>query len=268
MAIDLADYQRKSRKAVMAFWGNRGKAKQRQIEAGVIDQGERASVTGGKNMDGFTSLVMDLVRANGLSLAQIHQKRSLLTLPGYFRPTKMWDLLVMNEGRLIAAIELKSQVGSFGNNFNNRTEESIGTAHDFWTAYREGAFGRQPRPLVAWLMLVEDAPKSRSPVRDKSPHFPVFPEFQGASYLKRYDILCQRLVTEQLYSAASVIASPRTAGITGKFQDLSEMTSLKTFVTALAGHFATEAARLSTGAKNRSTPNRRGETGAAPDSRK
>jgi hypothetical protein len=24
---------------------------------------------------------------------------------------------------------------------NNRTEEAIGTGHDFWTAYREEAFG-------------------------------------------------------------------------------------------------------------------------------
>jgi hypothetical protein len=244
MAIDLVNYDRKAREAVMAFWGNREKAKQKQIEAGVTDQGERAGVTGGKNMDGFTALVIDLVKANGLSHAEIHQKRALLTLPGYFRPTKLWDLLIIHQGRLIAAIELKSQVGpSFGNNFNNRTEEAIGTAHDFWTAYREDAFGRHPRPLVAWLMLVEDAPGSRSGVRDRSPHFPVFPEFQGASYLGRYDILCQRLVKEQLYSTASIMASPKTASSNGDYQDLSEMTSLKTFVTALAGHFATEAAR-------------------------
>jgi hypothetical protein len=195
-------------------------------------------------MDGFTALAIDLVKANGLEQAQIHQRRALLTLPGYFRPTKLWDLLIIHQGRLIAAIELKSQVGpSFGNNFNNRTEEAIGTAHDFWTAYREDAFGKHPRPLVAWLMLVEDATGSRSPVRDRSPHFPVFPEFQGASYLSRYDILCQRLVKEQLYSTASVLASPRTAVTSGEYRDLSDMTSLKTFVTALPGHFATEAAR-------------------------
>lgn len=131
------------------------------------------------------------MRANGLAHAQIHQSRTVLTLPGYFRPTKLWDLLVIHQGELIAAIELKSQVGpSFGNNFNNRTEEAIGTAHDFWTAYREGAFGKQPRPFAGWLMLVEDAPQSRSPVRDSSPHFPVFEEFKGASYLKRYELLC------------------------------------------------------------------------------
>ncbi len=244
MALDLADYDRKAREAVMAFWGNREKARKKQIEAGTVDQGERAGVTAGKNMDEFIALVIDLVRANGLAHASIHQQRALLTLPGYFRPTKLWDLLVLNEGRLIAAIEFKSHVGpSFGNNFNNRTEEAIGTSHDFWTAYREGAFGRNPRPFVAWMMLVEDAPGSRSPVRDKSPHFPVFPEFQGASYLKRYDILCQRLVQEQLYTTAAVITSPRTAVTTGEHSNLSEMTSLKTFVTSFAGHVAAEAAR-------------------------
>ncbi len=244
MAVDLVEYERKAREAVMAFWGNREKAKQKQIEAGTIDQGERAGVTAGKNMDGFIALVIDLVKANGLAHASIYQTRALLTLPGFFRPTKLWDLLVMDQGQLIAAIEMKSQVGpSFGNNFNNRTEEAIGTAHDLWTAYREDAFGQQPRPFVGWLMLVEDCPRSRSSVRDNSPHFPVFPEFQGASYLQRYDILCQRLVKEQLYTTASVITSPRTAVNSGDFSDLSSMTSLKTFVASLAGHVAAESAR-------------------------
>jgi len=245
MAIDLVDYERKAREAVQAFWGNRAAARQKQIESGKADQGERAGVTAGKNMDGFIALILDIIRANGLAHADIHQKRAVLTLPGFFRPTKLWDLLVIHKGELIAAIELKSQVGpSFGNNFNNRTEEAIGTAHDLWTAYREGAFGKQPRPFVGWLMLVEDASESRSPVRDNSPHFPVFEEFKGASYLQRYDLLCQKLTQEQLYTTASVIASPRTAADSGDFSSLSSMTSLKTFVTSLAGHIAAEAARL------------------------
>jgi hypothetical protein len=95
-----------------------------------------------------------------------------LTLPGFFRPTKSWDVLVTNKGRLVAAVELKSQVGSFGNNLNNRTEEAIGTAVDLWTAHRDGAFGKDaPPPFVGWLMLIEDSAKSRTPVRCSSPHF-------------------------------------------------------------------------------------------------
>jgi type II restriction enzyme len=245
MALDLVDYERKAREAVRIFWRSREAARQRQMKSGKADQGERAGVTSGKNMDGFLALMLEIVKANGLIDAEIIRNRTMLTLPGYFRPTKLWDLLVIYKGELIAAIELKSQVGpSFGNNFNNRTEEAIGTAHDLWTAYREGAFGQQPRPFVGWLMMVEDAPKSRTPVRDFSPHFPVFEEFKGASYLQRYDLLCRRLVQEQLYTTAAVITAPRNAADTGEFAELSPMTSLRTFVTALAGHVAAEAARL------------------------
>nr|P26919.1 RecName: Full=Type II restriction enzyme AbrI; Short=R.AbrI; AltName: Full=Endonuclease AbrI; AltName: Full=Type-2 restriction enzyme AbrI [Azospirillum brasilense]CAA44567.1 restriction endonuclease AbrI [Azospirillum brasilense] len=171
MALELADYERKARESVMAFWGNREKARQKQQESGKPDQGERRRDRR-KNMDGFCALVIDIIRANGLHRAEIHQKRALLTLPGYFRPTKLWDLLVIQDRRLVAALEFKSQVGpSFGNNFNNRTEEAIGTAHDLWTAYREGAFGQSPRPFVGWLMLVEDAPESNQRRADTSPHF-------------------------------------------------------------------------------------------------
>ena len=131
MALDLVDYQQKTHEAVKAFWGNRAAARLKQIESGKADQGERAGVTAGKNMNGFLALMIDIVRANGLADAELYHKRTLLTLPGYFRPTKLWDLLVMYKGELVVAIELKSQVGSFGNNFNNRTEEAIGTAHDF-----------------------------------------------------------------------------------------------------------------------------------------
>ncbi|MXY66536.1 restriction endonuclease [Candidatus Poribacteria bacterium] len=244
MAIDLADYELKAREAVKQFWGSRERARQKQSEAGKTDQGERAGVTAGKNMDEFIALVIDIVQANGLEHAEIHQQRRVLTLPGYFRPTKLWDLLVIDQGRLVAALEFKSQVGpSFGNNFNNRSEEAIGTAHDFWTAYREGAFGEQVRPFVGWLMLLEDAPASRSPVKDSSPHFPIFEEFKGASYAERYNILCRKLVQENLYTAASILISPRSASVDGNYSEMAEITGLRTFVAGLAGHVAAEAAR-------------------------
>lgn len=245
MALDLADYEKRTTSAVSAFWSSRAHAREKQLAAGKNDPGERAGVTAGKNMDEFLGLLIDIVKANGLAHAEIHQRRAVVTLPGYFRPTKLWDLLVIHKGQLIAAIELKSQVGpSFGNNFNNRAEEAIGTAHDFWTAYREGAFGPESRPFVGWLMLVEDAAASRAVVKEKSPHFPVFKEYQGASYLERYDLLCQRLMKEQLYTTAALIASHRGADQAGAHAPMSDMTSFKTFVASLAGHIAGEAARL------------------------
>jgi len=244
MPLDLADYDAKTREAIRDFWEGRKRAKQKQLRSGKTDQGERAGVTSGKNMDGFTALVKAIVRANGLAHAQLHETRSVLTLPGFFRPTKLWDLLVINEGRLIAAFEFKSQVGpSFGNNFNNRAEEAIGTAHDFWTAFREGAFGSQTPPFLGWIMLLEDCEKSTAPVRENSPHFPIFEGFKDASYSQRYDLLCRTLIQERLYTAACTLTSPRSAENTGSYEILSEQTSLRRFVSELAGHIATEAMR-------------------------
>lgn len=245
MPLDLADYEQKAREATMAFWGNRQKALEAKVKAGTIDVGERGAVTAGNTMDGFAALIIDLVNANGLGSASIYRNRAALTLPGFFRPTKLWDVLIIKDGRLVAAVEMKSQVGpSFGNNANNRAEEAIGTAQDFWTAYREGAFGNHARPFVGWIAMIEDAEKSRRPgMRESSRHFPIFPEFRNVSYLGRYDLLCQKLVKENLYTAACTLASPREAVTTGDFRDMSELSSLKAFVTAFAGHIAAEAAR-------------------------
>lgn len=245
MTLELLDWEQRSVDAVRSFWTSRTFARQSQAARGKSDQGERGGVTAGKNMDGFLTLVSDIIKANGLANAEIHTERSLVTLPGFFRPTKLWDLLVMHRGELIVAIELKSQVGpSFGNNFNNRAEEAIGAGHDVWTAFREKAFGYQPPPFVGWMILVEDAPKSRRPVKDKSIHFPVFEEFVDATYLTRYDLLCQKLIREQLYTAAAVIASPKTAVTNGEYTCLSPMTDLRSVISSLAGHVASAAARL------------------------
>ena len=245
MGLDLSNYEDRAADATHLFWSTRADAASRQEESGRVDQGERAGVTAGKNMDGFVRLIADLVEANGLHDAQVHTTKGLITLPGYFRPTKDWDLLVMRHGKLIAAIELKSQVGpSFGNNFNNRTEEAIGTAHDLWTAFRECALGEQSRPFLGWLMMVEDAPESRRPGQhDASKHFPTFPEFKNASYLQRYEILCRRLVQENFYTEACLVTSTRQDGPLGEYGDMSEGTSLRRFVAAFSGHIAAQAAQ-------------------------
>lgn len=201
-------------------------------------------MTAGKNLDGFFDLIKGVVNANGLPEASVHRSRGLITLPGYFRATKQWDALVVDDGRLIAAIEFKSHVGpSFSNNTNNRAEEAIGTAADLWTAHREAAFGDPGRPFVGWIMVLEDCPASRAPVATKSPHFPVFPEFVGASCADRYRILCERLMRESLYGSAALMLTRREDAVDGGFTGMTEATGLHAFVASLAGHVATEAAK-------------------------
>ena len=240
MSLDLTPLDKYSAAAVEYFWGARSDATLKQRQGGKADQGERAGVTGGHNMDGFMMLLVELAKANGMPDAEIFTAASVVTLPGFFRPTKRWDLVIVSDNRLVAAIELKSQVGpSFGNNFNNRTEEAVGAAHDFWTAFREGAFGNGPRPFLGWLILVEDCEKSRAPgQRLDTPHFEVFPAFIGASYLQRYDILCRKLVLENLYTHAALVTSNRNPDQPGAYRSLSESTGLLAFASAFAGHVA------------------------------
>lgn len=243
MALDLANYREQARDAIKVFWGNREAAARKQAETGNIDKGTRGAVTAGNNLNGFLALIQSLVRANGLQDASIHVDKGMVVLPGYFRPNKQWDVVVMRGNRLVAALEFKSQVGSYGNNYNNRTEEAIGTAHCLWTAFREGALGDEPRPFLGWLMVVGDEAGSRSPVRASAPHFKVFPEWLDASYIQRYDQLCQKLVKEGLYSAAALLATPPHSAETGAYEEVSKLSSLEYFVTSFAGHIAAEAAR-------------------------
>lgn len=245
MTINLNDLEVQAQRAVQKFWIVRAAAATQQRLRGFADQGERAGVTGGKNMDGFVGLIADLVAANGLPDAKLCMTRGVNTLPGYFRPTKDWDLLVMREGVLIAAIELKSQVGpSFGNNFNNRSEEAIGSAVDLWTAFREGALGDHPSPFVGWLIHVEEAEDSTRPIRVAEPHFGVFAEFRDTSYLQRYEQLCRRLVLEKHYNEAALIISSREGGLRGEYRELSDATGLTRFASAFAAHIARVAALL------------------------
>jgi hypothetical protein len=161
---------------------------------------------------------------------------SSVELPGYFRPEKKWDLVVVHGDALAAAIEFKSQVGpSFGNNQNNRTEEAIGNATDIWTAYREGRFGTI-RPWLGYLFLLEEAPGSTKPVRVKQPLFEVDPAFVGASYKQRYELLCRRLVLERLYDAACFVTA--AAGPTTPIHEPAPDLSFDAFDKAIRGRAA------------------------------
>src|SRR5205085_10320257 len=156
--------------------------------------------------NGFINLACELLVENGIPAAAIF-RTSQRELPGYFRPTKDWDVVVVWDRQLVVALEFKSQVGSFGNNYNNRTEEALGNATDLWTAYREGTFAPSPRPCLGYFMLCEEARESVRPVGVREPHFRVFEDFRGASYTRRYELLCERMVRERLYDVACLLLS-------------------------------------------------------------
>jgi len=152
---------------------------------------------------------------------------------------KKWDLVVVRDGELLAALELKSHIGpSFGNNYNNRTEEALGNATDLWRAFREGKFGKSPRPWLGYLMMLEETDDSLAPVAVREPHFEVFPEFRGASYARRYELLCDRLVKESLYTASCLLLSTRESGQRGEYREPVPELGFERFVKPLVAHVA------------------------------
>src|SRR5690606_4020694 len=99
------------RAATREYWSHRALQSQKQVAKGSTrDVGTRNEVTGGQHLNGFVTLVCELVMAAGYESDHVRFKTGV-DLPGYYRPMKKWDIVVIRNGRLCAAVELKSQVG-------------------------------------------------------------------------------------------------------------------------------------------------------------
>lgn len=247
------DIETRLQQAVQQYWDARAANKEKQIGSGRIDAGTRGEVTGGTQMVALETLVADILCDVGLKRLDV-RTRTALELPGYFRATKKWDLVVVSEGQLVLAMEFKSQAGkSIGNNVNNRTEEAVGSASDLWTAYREGRFGQgAPTPFLGYLFLLEDRASVWQPVANKEPYFNVDAVFRGSAtqssragvtkyrgitYASRYETLCRRLVLERMYNATCFLLATNTRAtvISQPAQDLT----FARFAAALRGHAVT-----------------------------
>lgn len=189
--------------AVRSYWSVR-------TSQGVtgLGEGSGADVRGGRHFDELQQLVAQPFLEAGFLPNQLKTGRRA-TLPGYYRPTKDWDLVVTDGDTLVAAFELKSLGGpSFGNNFNNRAEEAIGNASDLWKAYEVGSLGRV-RPWAGYFFLIEDHPRSRTPVRNTVGAGSIAAELRGLTYCERAENLCGRLLQDQLYDAVCFATSSR-----------------------------------------------------------
>lgn len=230
------ELDKRLRKAIRTFWKTRAKQDQSQgSTSGQRDAGNRRAVTGGKHLDGFIDLCRDIIAEAGIPEEQIYSK-GRKELPGYFRAEKNWDLVVVAKDSILVAVEFKAQVGSFGNNCNNRMEEAIGNAADIWAAYREGAFKPSARPWLGYIFLLEDCEKSQKPVGIRQPHFPVFPEFVGASYARRYELLCEKLLRDRLYDGASLILTREKDRRRGSYSCPSDELDFRRFAASLTAH--------------------------------
>jgi len=71
------------------------------------------------------------------------------------------------------------------------------------------------------------------------PHFKVLPEFGGASYMRRYELFCRKLVLERHYTSAAFITSSSQEGLSGAFKTPADDLSVGRFARVLVAHVAT-----------------------------
>jgi hypothetical protein len=111
----------------------------------------------------------------------------------------------------------------------------MGSALDLWTAYREGAFNSTLRPWLGYFFMLEDCENSNKPVKVQEPHFKVFPEFVDASYAKRYELFCRKLIRERHYTASSFLLSSKISGRRGEYKEPAADLYFEMFVRSMIG---------------------------------
>jgi len=125
-----------------------------------------------------------------------------------------------------AAYEIKIQKKSIGKKQDNRIEESIGNAIDFWEAYEKRIFGSLlPRPWLGYLFVGKYSEGEETKgVEISQPLIRVDPifsgrndnewkaenKFKGVSYAERYRILLERMIAKKLYDGAAFLVTDET----------------------------------------------------------
>ncbi len=194
--------------AVAAYWGVKASQKNLSAIKDAVGAGTAGSVRGGKHFDVIAALLAKFFLDEGYPPEDIRvAKKQGLELPGYYRPQKQWDVVVVHQKTLVAAFELKALGGpSFGNNYNNRVEEALGSAVDLRRSALTELYPGE-KPWLGYFFIMEDHPKSRSSVKMAKGALPPHEEWVGKSYQQRFAMFCQRLMAEDLYDAACYITS-------------------------------------------------------------
>lgn len=233
--VTLDDVEQEVEKATRYYWATLSDQEEAQLESENTARGRRSQVVGGSQMDGYAQLIENvLVDAGVPRRAVLHDHDA--TLPGYYRATKRWDIAVVVEDQLLAVMELKSIASSFGNNLNNRIEEAVGNNTDLSQAYETGLFRPSPTPWVGYLILMADTEKSRQSVRIREPNFEVDDEFKDASYIDRAELLCLRMVRQQLVDAATFLTSKKDTGLEGEYEEPNEELTFRRYLSSLVAH--------------------------------
>lgn len=207
MTGEVPDYEADFAVAIDQFWAIKTSQQAAADLVGKLVGGTSGSVRAGLHMAPFEALVRKVVRDAGITTDDQPSERTYL--PGYYRETKSWDVVLQYKGHALAIIEAKSQGSSLANNFNNRVEEAIGQAADVWKSHERGLLVSGLRPWIGYVMVVEETAKTVEPKnllagKAVPAGMVVDPVFDGMSYADRYAMAFKRLDQERMLDATCV----------------------------------------------------------------
>src|SRR5680860_497577 len=196
--------------AVAAYWQTKDVQRAAAEAVSSSAEGTSKAVRGGGHFNPIANLIARFFIDAGYPSESIHAGGPYIRLPGYYRPTKEWDLVVVHHGVLVAAIEFKALgAPSFGNNYNNRIEEALGNAVDLERSDWKGLTGPE-KPWLGYFFVMEDDIGSSKPGRE-SPPSAFEPEkiWASASYQRRFAISGERMREQGVYDAVCYLVSSR-----------------------------------------------------------
>lgn len=205
--MDAIDHQRIIE--AVDYWVKTKIQQQSAAEAsGSAQGGTRSAVTGGRHLAGVNRLILNELDMLGLgNITTLFDRQA--TVPGFYRASKDWDLLVLSDGEPVLAVEYKSMTGSEGKNLNNRADEVIGAAQDLRQAQEHGLLA--PGLKRGYIFLMEVTPAVHRPVKVQARVGTPDPVFNGIGYMDRMAVMLERLRDDGLYDmvwALGVIREP------------------------------------------------------------
>ena len=187
---------------------------------------ETGKTTDKERLEAIADVLVDFTSCFGPEGVECYKNGRGLVIPGYFRPTKEWDLAVYSQKRLLAVIELKSMMSSVAKNLNNRTEEALGSAYDLRTAGRYGSFSGTNQPYTGYLMVLRDEESVRDVIKFQKAKLPLYDkvrdEFIGINTRDRLPLLFSKMISEKLYDKEyqrNVLAPKERGNVLQMFED-------------------------------------------------
>lgn len=185
------------------FWGEKGAA----VERNRLDgrDGHGAQARDARHMRQLARFIGQMFIDAGLDESEVFVDG---VIPGYFRRSKSWDIVALHKGHLVGIVELKSQVGSEGNNGNNRIEEALGNAFDAITTHEmTQVFGDLPMWSAFCMVFGSDATTAREIGMRKRPLFDIDPAFVPMTYGSQLAVTAERFIQTGAYSAGWLVTS-------------------------------------------------------------